>query len=98
MGELSIIALEKAFRALKTQDVEVALKVIDGNTVIDNLEMEIDELCLIWIMSKEAPMSRDLSEIIGVLRISSEIERVADFAVKYCEINDLRLVIILNLC
>ncbi|MFJ7935568.1 phosphate signaling complex protein PhoU [Sporosarcina sp. NPDC096371] len=80
MGELSIIALERAFKALKTQDVEIALKAIEGDTAIDNLEKEINQFA-IWIMAKEAPVSRDLREIIGVLRISSEIERVADFAV-----------------
>ena len=80
MGELSIIALERSFKALKTQDVEIALKVIEGDTAIDNLEMEINQFA-IWIMAKEAPISRDLREIIGVLKISSEIERVADFAV-----------------
>ena len=80
MGELSIIALERAFKALKTQDVEIALKVIEGDTAIDNLEMEINQFA-IWIMAKEAPISRDLRQIIGVLRITSEIERVADFAV-----------------
>ena len=80
MGELSIIALERAFKALKTQDVEIALKVIEGDTAIDNLEMEINQFA-IWIMAKEAPISRDLRQIIGVLRISSEIERVADFGV-----------------
>lgn len=80
MGDLSIIALERAFKALKTQDVEIALKTIEGDTAIDNLEMEINQFA-IWIMAKEAPISRDLREIIGVLRISSEIERVADFAV-----------------
>jgi len=80
MGELSIIALERAFKALKTQDVEIALKVIEGDTAVDNLEMEINQFA-IWIMAKEAPVSRDLREIIGVLKISSEIERVADFAV-----------------
>jgi phosphate transport system protein len=80
MGDLSIIALEKAFKALKTQDVEVALKVIEGDTAIDNLEMEINQFA-IWIMAKEAPISRDLRQIIGVLRITSEIERVADFGV-----------------
>lgn len=80
MGELSIIALEKSFRALQTQDVEIALKVIEGDTAIDNLEIEINQFT-IWIMAKEAPVARDLREIIGVLKISSEIERVADFAV-----------------
>ncbi|WP_338653635.1 MULTISPECIES: phosphate signaling complex protein PhoU [Sporosarcina] len=80
MGELSITALERAVRALKTQDVELAIKTIEGDTAIDKLEMDINQFA-IWIMAKEAPISRDLREIIGVLRISSEIERVADFAV-----------------
>lgn len=80
MGELSIVALEKSFKALKTQDIEIALKVIEGDTTIDNLEIEVNQFS-IWIIAKEAPVSRDLREIIGVLKISSEIERVADFAV-----------------
>lgn len=80
MGELSIIALEKSVKALKTQDVEIAIKTIEGDTAIDKLEVEINQFA-IWIMAKEAPVSRDLREIIGVLKISSEIERIADFAV-----------------
>ncbi|WP_277586301.1 phosphate signaling complex protein PhoU [Psychrobacillus antarcticus] len=80
MGELSVVALERSFTALKAQDVELALKVIEGDTAIDNLEIEINQFS-IWIMAKEAPVSRDLREIIGVLKISSEIERVGDFAV-----------------
>ena len=80
MGELSVVALERSFTALKTQDVELALKVIEGDTAIDNLEIEINQFS-VWIMAKEAPVSRDLREIIGVLKISSEIERVGDFAV-----------------
>ncbi|WP_075619169.1 phosphate signaling complex protein PhoU [Paenisporosarcina indica] len=80
MGEQSIVALERAFKALKTQDVGIALKVIEGDTAIDNLEMDINQFS-IWLMAKEAPVSRDLREIIGVLKISSEIERVGDFAV-----------------
>lgn len=80
MGELSINALEKAFNALKTQDVEIALKVIEGDADVDNLELEINQFA-VWLVAKEAPVSRDLRVIIGVLKISSEIERVADFAV-----------------
>lgn len=80
MGELSIIALEKSVKALKTQDVEIAIKTMEGDTAIDKLEVEINQFA-IWIMAKEAPISRDLREIIGVLKISSEIERIADFAV-----------------
>jgi len=80
MGEQTIVALERAFKALKTQDVEIALKVIEGDTAIDNLEKDINQFA-IWLVAKEAPISRDLREIISVLKISTEIERVADFAV-----------------
>ncbi|KGR76652.1 phosphate signaling complex protein PhoU [Ureibacillus sinduriensis] len=80
MSELSVSALEKSFKALKTQDIELALKVIEGDNAIDNLELEVNQFA-IWLISKEAPVSRDLREIIGAIKISSEIERVADFAV-----------------
>lgn len=80
MGELTIVALEKSFNALKVQDVEIALNVIDEDNHIDDLEMEINQF-VIWLMAKEQPVARDLRIIIGILKISSEIERIADFAV-----------------
>ena len=80
MGEMSIASLEEAFDALKTQDVEIALNVIEEDTDIDNLESEINHFA-IWLMAKEQPVARDLRVVIGVIKISSEIERVADFAV-----------------
>ena len=80
MTKLATSAMEKAFEALKTQDVEIALKVIDEDTEIDNLDTEINQF-VIWLMAKEQPVARDLRRIIGALKITSEIERVADFAV-----------------
>ncbi|SOB99464.1 phosphate transport system protein [Ureibacillus xyleni] len=80
MGELSIDALEKAFTALQTQDVEIALKVIEEDTDIDNLELEINQFA-VWLMAKEQPVARDLRVVVGVLKISNGVERIADFAV-----------------
>jgi phosphate transport system protein len=80
MGDLAIESLEKAFVAFKTQDISLALKVIEEDTAIDNLEIEINQF-VIWLMAKEQPVARDLRRIIGTLKISSEIERIADFAV-----------------
>lgn len=80
MAKLSISAMEKSFEALKKQDVEIALKVIDEDTVIDNLDTEINQF-VIWLLVKEQPVARDLRRIIGALKITSEIERIADFAV-----------------
>ncbi|MEK5379255.1 phosphate signaling complex protein PhoU [Niallia sp. FSL W8-0635] len=80
MGEMSIVSLEDAFDALKKQDVEIALRVMEEDNDIDNLESEINHFA-IWLMAKEQPVARDLRVVIGVIKISSEIERVADFAV-----------------
>lgn len=80
MGELSVTSVERAFHALKYQDVEIALRVMEEDTEVDNLELEINQFA-IWLMAKEQPVARDLRVIIGVLRISSEIERIADFGV-----------------
>ncbi|MDQ0272499.1 phosphate signaling complex protein PhoU [Cytobacillus purgationiresistens] len=80
MGELTVSSLEKAFTALKTQDVELALKVIEEDTAIDIIETEINQFA-IWLMAKEQPVARDLRIMIGALKISSDIERIADFGV-----------------
>jgi phosphate transport system protein len=80
MSDLAGSSLKKAYEAFKTKDVELALKVIDEDEVVDDLEIEINHF-IIWLMAKEQPVARDLRRIIGALKISSEIERIADFGV-----------------
>ncbi|MEH7381247.1 phosphate signaling complex protein PhoU [Bacillus sp. JJ1533] len=80
MGDLAAASIEKAFEALKTKDVELALKVIEEDEVVDDLDTEINHF-IIWLLAKEQPVARDLRRIIGALKISSEIERIADFGV-----------------
>jgi phosphate transport system protein len=80
MGDMASSAIEKAFEAYQTGDVEVALRVIDEDDEVDDLEIEINQF-IIWLMVKEQPVARDLRKIIGILKISSEVERIADFGV-----------------
>ncbi|HWJ77422.1 MAG TPA: phosphate signaling complex protein PhoU [Niallia sp.] len=80
MEELTITSLKRAFEALKLQDMELALRVIEEDNEVDNLELEINQFA-IWLMAKEQPVAIDLRVIIGALKISSEIERIADFGV-----------------
>ncbi|HZG70565.1 MAG TPA: phosphate signaling complex protein PhoU [Chondromyces sp.] len=80
MNELTVSAFEKAFTAFKTQDVELALKVIEEDTAIDNLDNEINQFA-VWLIAKEQPFATDLRRIIASLKITSDIERIADFAV-----------------
>lgn len=80
MVDLSTDIIELAFTALKTQDVELALKVIENDNEIDDLENEINQMA-IWLMAKEQPVARDLRRIVSIIKISAGIERIADFAV-----------------
>ncbi|MCM3639163.1 phosphate signaling complex protein PhoU [Sporosarcina luteola] len=80
MNKLTISAFEKAFTAFKTQDIELALRVIDEDTAIDNLDQEINQFA-VWLIAKEQPFATDLRRIIASLKITSDIERIADFAV-----------------
>ncbi len=80
MNELTVSAFEKAYTAFKTQDVELALRVIDEDAAIDNLDQEINEYS-VWLIAKEQPFATDLRRIIASLKITSDIERIADFAV-----------------
>ena len=80
MNKLTVAAFEKAFTAFQTQDVELALRVIDEDTAIDNLDHEINQYA-VWLIAKEQPFATDLRRIIASLKITSDIERIADFAV-----------------
>jgi phosphate transport system protein len=80
MSDLAGASLERAFEAFQAKDVGLALKVIEEDEVVDDLEIEINHF-IIWLMAKEQPVARDLRNIIGALKISSEIERIADFGV-----------------
>jgi phosphate transport system protein len=80
MGDMATSAIEKSFEAYKSQDVDLALRVIDEDDEVDDLEIEINQF-IIWLMVKEQPVARDLRKIIGILKISSEVERIADFGV-----------------
>lgn len=72
--------IELAFQALKNQDVELALRVIEHDSYIDELENEINQMA-IWLMAKEQPVARDLRRIVSFIKISSGVERIGDFSV-----------------
>ena len=80
MVEATVTALDKAFTALENQDMEIALSVIDEDNYIDDLEDEINQMA-VWVIAKQQPVARDLRRIIAVMKMSSDIERIADFAV-----------------
>ena len=63
MGEQVAIAIDGAVNSLKTQDIELARKVIDGDDAIDNAEVVIEDKCMLLI-AKQQPLARDLRILI----------------------------------
>ncbi len=77
MGGLAEQMCADAVRALVNSDAALAQKVISEDVVLDHAEREIGDKAIVTI-AKRQPMAADLREIIGSLRIASDLERVGD--------------------
>lgn len=80
MATLTEQAIEKAFKALRERDIELSDEIITRDQDIDLLEMEIDR-SILRLLALDQPMARDLRFLIGCMRISADLERIADQAV-----------------
>lgn len=80
LGKLSQNALRKSLEALKKQDIELALSVIDDDYKINELEEEINDQAILMI-AKQQPVASDLRRIIVAIKISTDVERMGDNAV-----------------
>jgi phosphate transport system protein len=85
MGEMVDIAIHHATRALVDRDVELAGAVIAGDHVVNLRQAEVHEHCLSVILT-QAPVARDLREILGFLHMSDELERMGDHCVNIARI------------
>lgn len=80
MASLTRQALMNAVEALKNRDPVAAKRVIDGDTQLDALELEIDEKC-INLIALHQPMAGDLRFITTGMKLNTELERIGDLAV-----------------
>ena len=79
MGGMVEQQLAKAITALITRDPELATTVIADDKPIDQLEHEIDQLVM-RLLALRQPMAVDLRLITASLKISSDLERIGDYA------------------
>ena len=84
MAALSRQSFENAARAYLDRDDELAQAVIDGDRDINRIEIEIDRHSL-RLLALDQPMARDLRMIVGIMRISNDLERIADQSVNIAE-------------
>jgi phosphate transport system protein len=77
MGERTEQALHSAVSALTTRDAVLAKKVLEGDEIIDQMELDIDRFC-VEIIALQQPAAHDLRFVIAAAKMTPVIERIAD--------------------
>ena len=76
--DFSLDALNKSVKALDTKDIDLALEIMENDNKADLLYEEIHDTAILLI-AKQQPVASDLRKIIISLKISTDVERIADF-------------------
>jgi phosphate transport system protein len=79
MGGLAEEELENSISALTRRDTALAESTVGSDRRLDELEQEVANLA-IRILALRQPMASDLREIVSALKISSDLERMGDYA------------------
>ncbi len=91
MGGETELALQRAMHALVVRDSEVANQVIERDSVIDRLELEIDRLS-VEVLTLRRPVAKELRLVLSIFKITPILERIADHATSIAraalELND----------
>ena len=85
MGKLCEIAINKATMALQNGDMEQAKAVREADDEIDQMEKDIERLCLKLLLQQQ-PVARDLRQISAALKMITDMERIGDQASDIAEI------------
>jgi phosphate transport system protein len=79
MGGLAEKQVADAVDALARRDTALAQRVTAHDANIDNLQREIEEKAVLTIARRQ-PMASDLRQVVGTMRIASDVERIGDLA------------------
>jgi phosphate transport system protein len=72
-------SVRDCIEAVRIRDMDLARAVIANDDEIDTQELAIQDHC-IELIAMQAPMAADLRQIISVLLIAAELERIGDYA------------------
>jgi phosphate transport system protein len=79
MAGLVRVAMDNATTALLTADLTLAEKVIADDTIIDEMQHELDART-INLIARQSPVASDLRTLVTSLRMSADLERMGDLA------------------
>jgi len=84
LGSLVEEAIGRSIESLRERDSELAREVIDQDARINTFDVEIDEEC-IRLLALRQPTAGDLRFITTAMKITTDLERMGDYAVDICE-------------
>jgi len=79
MSEMVITAVDHSVTALVGRDIEKAKSVRKNDKHINSIRWEIEERCIALIATQQ-PVASDLRELVTLLYIITELERIGDYA------------------
>ena len=85
MGKMIEIAIESTVIALMGRDIQAASTVSENDEAIDNMEREIEALCMNLLLQQQ-PVATDLRVITAALKMVTDMERIGDHAADIAEL------------
>jgi len=84
MGAFVEDAIRKSITALVERDRDLAIAVIDGDAIVNNFDVEIEEECIRFLAIWQ-PTGSNLRIVTTAIKIITDLERMGDLAVDVCE-------------
>jgi phosphate transport system protein len=79
LGEMVITAINRSVEALKSLNADQAKRIIADDIFINKKRWDIEEKCVNLIATQQ-PVASDLREILAILCIVTDLERMGDYA------------------
>jgi phosphate transport system protein len=84
MGGFVEDSIRKSVKALVERERNLAIEVIDGDAIVNNFDVEIEEECIRFLAIWQ-PTGSNLRFITTAIKIITDLERMGDLAVDICE-------------
>lgn len=79
MGGMAEQLLGQAFEALEQRNPQLADTAAAGDKLIDDLQTQLEEQ-VVSMIARRQPMASDLRQILAVLKVAADLERIGDLA------------------
>lgn len=85
MGNLIESAIKASVAALKEQDTDLAKRIVENDSEVDDIERDIEQRCMKLLLQQQ-PVAGDLRLISAALKMITDMERIGDQAADISEI------------